>query len=333
MPDGKKICVVGPGRMGIGISTALLLSNRGYSIELVDLKERDQGREFDALNRAKKEIESNLNLLSDLGESSVPPTQLMECLSLTKGLEKGMTQCDFVFEALPEKPEIKKSFVLKIEPLVNPKTIVCSATSTIDLETFWEVASRPENIITTHWLNPAFIIPLVEIAVGEKTSKWVAEKTKELLIEVGKTPITLRNSPGFVLPRIQTAAMNEAIRILDEGVATAEDIDTAIKAGFGFRLAVLGLIEFIDLGGVDILYHAGNFLYTALGQPQFEPLESVNKKMERGEIGPKAGKGFFDYSKVNVESMFKNRYKGFVELLNLVRDSHVLDFQGGIKEE
>jgi 3-hydroxybutyryl-CoA dehydrogenase len=333
MGDKKRICIVGPGRMGIGISTAILLSNLDYKIELIDLKDREPGREFEVLNRAKYEIESNLNLLKDLGELSVSPNQLIENLFLGRCLEKVAAPCEFVFEALPEKPEIKQRFISGIEPLLNEKTIVASATSTINLDTFWEVAKRPQNIITTHWLNPAFIIPLVEISIGEKTSKWVAEKTREFLIDVGKIPVTLRNSPGFILPRIQAAAMNEAVRILEEGVATAEDIDTAIKAGFGFRLAVLGLIEFIDLGGADILYHAGNYLYKAFGHPQFKPPESVIDKMEKGEIGPKTGKGFFDYSRVDIESMFENRYKGFLELLNLIRHSQVLNFKGGIEEK
>jgi 3-hydroxybutyryl-CoA dehydrogenase len=316
--------------MGIGISTAILLADRGYRIELIDLKEREQGREFEALNRAREEIASNLLLLKDLGEFSTSSDLLMENIRLTKGLEKGVAGCDILFEALPEKPEIKQHFISDIEPLVSEKTIIASATSTINLDTFWEVASRPENIITTHWLNPAFIIPLVEISIGETTAGWAGEKIKAFLSEVGKIPVTLKNSPGFILPRIQTAAMNEAVRILEEGVATAEDIDTAMKAGFGFRLAVLGVIEFIDLGGVDILYHASNYLFNALGQPQFKLLESVDKKMKDGEIGPKTGKGFFDYSKVNVEAMFENRYKGFLELLNLVKGSEVLSFHGGI---
>ncbi len=333
MGDKKRICIVGPGRMGIGISTAILLSNLDYKIELIDLKDRESGREFEVLNRAKYEIESNLNLLKDLGELLVSPSQLMENLFLGRCLEKVAAPCEFVFEALPEKPEIKQRFISGIEPLLNEKTIVASATSTINLDTFWEVAKRPQNIITTHWLNPAFIIPLVEISIGEKTSTWVADKTREFLIDVGKIPVTLRNSPGFILPRIQAAAMNEAVRILEEGVATAEDIDTAIKAGFGFRLAVLGLIEFIDLGGADILYHAGNYLYKAFGHPQFKPPESVIDKMEKGEIGPKTGKGFFDYSRVDIESMFENRYKGFLELLNLIRNSQVLNFKGGIEEK
>ena len=333
MTERKNICIVGSGRMGIGIATAILLSNRGYRIELVDLKERDPGEEQTALNGARDQIRANLELLEELGELAAPASRLMEDLDLTKGLEGGLKQCAIVFEALPERTEIKQDFVSRIELLVDNETIIASATSTINLDTFWQVSARPQNIITAHWLNPAFIIPLVEIAIGEKTSQRVADETKAFLLDVGKVPVILRNSPGFILPRIQAAAMNEAVRILDEGVTTPEDLDTAIKAGFGFRLAVLGLIEFIDLGEVDILYHASNFLFDALGQPQFKLLDSIKKKMEAGEIGPKTGKGFFEYSNVNVESMFEDRYKGFLELLNLVRHSKVLRFEGGIRPD
>ena len=330
MTGKKNICIVGAGRMGIGISTAILMADCGYTIELVDMKGRKSGQEYKTLESAKKEIKSNLKLLKGLGEITLSPENMMANLKLTHGLENGLLKSEIVFEALPEKPEIKQHFITLIEPVIDEESIIASATSTISLDTFWEVSSRPENLIITHWLNPAFIIPLVEISIGNKTSDRIAQKTKAFLTEVGKVPVTLKNSPGFILPRIQTAAMNEAVRILDEGIASAEDIDTAVKAGFGFRLAVLGLIEFIDLGGVDILYHASNYLYAALGQPQFKLLESINQKMINNEIGPKTGKGFFDYANVNTESMFRNRYIGFLELLNLVKRSKALSFRGGI---
>jgi len=318
--------------MGIGIATALLLSERPYTVELVDVKDRVPGKELEALTKAKQKIASNLELLRDLGWLSSSTDELMSHLRLARGLEEVPGKCEFLFEALPEEPQTKQNFIRNIEPFTSQKTIIASATSTIDLDTLCKVSLRPANLITTHWLNPAFIIPLVEISVGEKTSNWVAEKTKSFLLEVGKVPVTLKSSPGFILPRIQAAAMNEAVRILEEGVASAEDIDTAMKAGFGFRLAVLGLIEFIDLGGVDVLYHASNYLYDALGRPHFRPPDSVKSKMKKKEIGPKTGKGFFDYSNVNVESMFKKRYRGFLELLELVKHSKVLDFYGGIEK-
>lgn len=332
MREEKKIGIIGPGRMGVGIATAVLSSDHGHSITMIDLKERAPGEEYEALNRAKEAITNNLTLLQNLEEFSTPLSKIDKYLKLSNKIESEIVNCDIIFEALPEKPEIKKKFINKIEPILNEAAIIASATSTINLETFWEVSQRPERIITAHWLNPAFIIPLVELSVGEKTSERTVEEMKAFLIELGKIPVILKDNPGFIVPRIQTAAMNEAVRIVEEGVATAEDVDTAIKAGFGFRLAVLGLMEFIDLGGVDILFHAGNFLNEKLSGNHYKPPKSILDKVRNGEVGPKTGKGFFDYSNIDIESMFNDRYKGFFELLNLVKHSQVLNFEGGIRK-
>jgi len=299
---------------------------------MLDVKEREKGQEHRALRQAKEQIESNLKLLSQLGEIKVEPSQAMGRISFHSGYDEILRDCSIVFEALPEKPALKQGFVEHIEPLLDRKAIIASATSTIDLATFCRVASVPERIVTAHWLNPAFIIPLVEVSVSEKTARWAEERMKRFLMEVGKIPVIVKDSPGFIVPRIQVAAMNEAVRILEEGIATAEDIDTAIKAGFGFRLAVLGLIEFIDLGGLDILYHASHFLFDRFKQEQYKPMASVVEKMKKGEIGPRTGRGYFDYSGVDAASMFRSRYEGFLELLNLVRHSQTLSFQGGIRK-
>ena len=328
----EKVTIAGSGRMGVGIATALLLADRGLRVILLDLKKRTPEEEYDALKSAQEKIQSNLNLLKDLGELQAQPQQVMKNLSLSRVPEDAVADSFILFEALPEKREIKQDFITSVEPFLREKTIVASATSTINLETFCEVSSRPEYIITAHWLNPAFIIPLIEISTGPKTSQWVEERAKKFFLEMGKIPVVIKDSPGFIVPRIQTAAMNEAVRVVEEGVASPEDVDTAIKAGFGFRLAVLGLIEFIDLGGLDILYFASKFLYDKLGQSQYEPMKSVVEKMEKGEIGPRSGKGFFDYSSVDRGAMFDRRYRGFLELLNLVRSSEFLEFKGGIRD-
>lgn len=333
MTENRRVAIVGAGRMGIGIATAVLLSNTGCRVALVDVKERKRGEENEALDRARAEIGSNLNLLRELGvfEGSAEP--LVAALSMHRELGEAVSGCDFVFEAIPEKPDLKQALIARMEPLLNDDTIISSATSTMNLSTFWEVAGKPERIVTAHWLNPAFIIPLVEVSTGEKTSAEAAEKVRRFLIQIGKIPVMIKDSPGFIVPRIQVAAMNEAVRIVEEGVASPEDVDTAIKAGFGFRLAVLGLIEFIDLGGLDILFHASRFLYGKFGRDQYRPLRSIVEKMEKGEVGPRSGKGFYDYSTVDREAMFMNRYKGFVELLRLINRSQSLTLRGGIREK
>jgi 3-hydroxybutyryl-CoA dehydrogenase len=185
-------------------------------------------------------------------------------------------------------------------------------------------------VVSAHWLNPAFLIPLVEVSHGEKTHEWASARMCDFLRSIGKIPVKMKTSPGFIVPRIQAAAMNEAIRILEEGVTTAEEIDTAIKAGFGFRLAVMGLIEFVDLGGVDILFHAGEYLHNRLGGDQFKPPQLVREKMAREEMGPRTGKGFYDYKDVDTRKLFNEKYIGFAELLHLYERSKYLNFAGGI---
>ena len=331
MRDGKKICIVGPGRMGVGIVTAILLANRGHAVTLLDTKARKPGREMAALSKALNDIRDNLILLGELGLWKGDAGQACTGIGVSRDLTD-VSQASFVFEALPEKVDLKKDFFAKIGDLIDEAAVVASATSTFHLRVFLDVCSKPGNIVTAHWLNPAFLIPLVEIAYVEKTHPRAVERTQAFLRYIGKIPVTMKSSPGFIVPRIQVAAMNEAVRILEEGVTTAEEIDTAIKAGFGFRLGVMGLMEFIDLGGLDILAHAGNYLHSALGGNHYKPPDLVSEKMRSNEVGPRTGKGIFDYANVDTSAMFQQKYRGFVELLNLYRQSAVLRFIGGIQE-
>jgi 3-hydroxybutyryl-CoA dehydrogenase len=316
--------------MGVGIATAVLMADRGHKVTLIDTKTRETGRENDALNRAHAEVEANLSLLDELGllRGNVPA--LAGHLDVTGMMEEGLAGCSYVFEALPEVVAVKQTFYKKIGLLASAETVVASATSTFHLDVFWEVCARPENVISAHWLNPAFLIPLVEVGYGEKTSAQAIGRMSDFLRDIGKIPVKLRTSPGFIVPRIQAAAMNEAVRILEEGVATAEEIDTAIKAGFGFRLGVMGLIEFVDLGGVDILFHAGEYLYNTLSGNHFKPPKLVKEKMDKAQMGPRSGKGFYDYDGVDARELFNRRYRGFIELLRLYERSEYLNFAGGI---
>jgi 3-hydroxybutyryl-CoA dehydrogenase len=326
------IAVVGPGRLGVGIVTAILLADQGHRVTLIDTKKREAGSELNALESALAQVEDNLSLLGTFGLFKGDPGPVCSKVNLSVDTA-GIGTCSYIFEALPEKVDIKKEFFAAIGPLMDDESIVASATSTFHLDLLTEACSKPGNIVIAHWLNPAFLIPLVEIAHGELTHPWVVEQTQAFLSGIGKIPVKMKSSPGFIVPRIQVAAMNEAVRMLEEGVTTAAEIDTAIKAGFGFRLAVLGLIEFIDLGGVDILSHAGNYLHSALGADHYKPPELVAQKMRDGEVGPRSGKGFFDYSGVDTAAMFQQRYAGFVELLNLYKKSSALSFTGGVAQE
>ena len=173
----------------------------------------------------------------------------------------------------------------------------------------------PRRFLNVHWLNPAYLIPLVEISPGKATDPAIIAQVKTLLEGIGKVPVVCAATPGFIVPRIQALAMNEAARMVEEGVASAEDIDKAIRYGFGFRYAVLGLLEFIDWGGGDILYYASRYLEGALGSDRYRAPEVISRNMREGRIGLRTGAGFLDYSGLDVDAYREQRLATLVDLL------------------
>jgi len=159
----------------------------------------------------------------------------------------------------------------------------------------------------------------VELSPSAETDPAVATRMKALLHATGKVPVICTARPGYIVPRIQALAMNEAARMVEEGVASAEDIDTAIKYGFGFRFAVLGILEFIDWGGGDILYYASRYLSQALGNERYAAPEIVKRNMREGRIGLTTRKGFLDYEALDLESYRRERLKAFVAMLGFLR--------------
>jgi 3-hydroxybutyryl-CoA dehydrogenase len=158
-------------------------------------------------------------------------------------------------------------------------------------------------------------VPLVELSPGVRTRPEVTAKLKALLESIGKVPVVCAPRPGYIVPRIQALAMNEAARMVEEGVATAEEIDRAIKYGFGFRFAVLGMLEFIDWGGGDILYYASRYLTKALDSERYAAPAIVERNMHEGRIGLRTGQGFLDYANLDVDAYRRERLAAFVAML------------------
>ncbi len=313
----NRIIIIGPGRMGLGIGLAFALKN--VQVRIVDGKER-LFEEYERVQKnAKEELYSNLKFLKKVGYLKGDLKKVMSNISFSYGINKENLEGDFIFEAIPEKPNLKIELFKKISPYVHRKTILASATSTIDLKTLKRGFIYPDKLLITHWLNPAFIIPLVEIAFSNETDPHSIQHMKNLLKKIGKVPVVLKDSPGFIIPRIQAVAMNEAVRILEEGVATPEDIDRAIKTGFGFRLCAFGLLEFIDMGGLDILYYADDFLHSAFKSERFKVPKLIKEKMEKGETGPRTGKGIYEYKDVEIKTLFERKYRDLIKLLRFVK--------------
>ena len=206
-----------------------------------------------------------------------------------------------VFEGVPEVVDLKREVLAAASKCVGPDVIIASTTSTILVDDLSGAVEHPERFLNVHWLNPAYLIPLVEISPGAATDPAVIAQVKALLEGIGKVPVVCAATPGFIVPRIQALAMNEAARMVEEGVASAEDIDKAIRYGFGFRYAVLGLLEFIDWGGGDILYYASRYLEGALRQ---RPLSRA-----RGDLAQHARRPHRHAHRRRLPRLFRPRYR------------------------
>jgi 3-hydroxybutyryl-CoA dehydrogenase len=175
--------------------------------------------------------------------------------------------------------------------------------------------TRPQRFLNAHWLNPAHLMPLVELSVGSETAPDVTKRVRAILTSLGKVPVVCSASPGYIVPRVQALAMNEAARLVEEGVASAEDVDTAVRVGFGLRFAVLGLLEFIDWGGNDILYYASGHLSRTIDAQRFRAPTIIERNMRSGRNGVREGEGFYDYKDVDVGAYRAERLERFVRLI------------------
>jgi 3-hydroxybutyryl-CoA dehydrogenase len=290
----NRVAVLGPGRIGRQIALAFALG--GSRVSLVDVKDRPAGGAASVFADARREIRRDLMLMADEGVIQRGEAQpALDRIEEQTGLA-GIEGCGFVQEALPELLDVKREMLARVSAIVSREAIIASTSSTISPRHMADAVATAERFLVVHWLNPAHIIPLVEVVPGQATAPAVVAQTIAMLEKLGKVPVRCADSPGFIGPRMQALLMNEAVRLVEEGVATPEDVDRAFKAGMGFRYATIGIFEFIDWGGVDILHRASGFLARALGDDRFRAARLVEEKIARNELGPKTGRGFFDYA-------------------------------------
>lgn len=316
MRDKPVIAVVGAGRMGIGIAHVFAYS--GYRVRLLDARDRSSQETEQVLGSAERQVRETLAMLASLGvmgEDQVNPIMSRIGYFGMAQAQEALKDAGVVFEAVPEVMEIKRGIFGLISSLAEEKALIASTTSTFLSDNLAAFVTSPERFMNTHWLNPAYLIPLVEVSPAEGTGFAEVEAMVSLLEAAGKVPVKCAASPGFIVPRIQALAMNEAARLAEEGVASPEDIDKATRVGFGLRFAVLGLLEFIDWGGGDILYYADNYLKDALKTDRYEPPEIIVSNMESGRTGLRTGKGFYDFTGLDVDSYRRETIKKFADLL------------------
>src|SRR6202165_1914512 len=310
------IACLGAGRMGRGIAVAFAYA--GHAVIMIDVKARS-AEQFAALeSEALGEIRKTLATLARfglLGEADVETVVARVSVVPAQDMANVLGGAGIVFEGVPEVVDLKREVLALASKCVGPEIIIASTTSTILVDDLSGAVDHRERFLNVHWLNPAYLIPLVEISPGAATDLAVVAGVKALLEGIGKVPVVCAATPGFIVPRIQALAMNEAARMVEEGVASAEDIEKAIRYVFGFRYAVLGLLEFIDWGGGDILYYASRYLEGALGSDRYRAPEVISRNMRDGRIGLRTGSGFLDYSGLDVDAYREQRLAALVEML------------------
>ncbi|HKR88809.1 MAG TPA: 3-hydroxybutyryl-CoA dehydrogenase [Phenylobacterium sp.] len=314
--EAPRIGAVGAGRMGRGIATAFAIAGR--PVTLIDLRPRDTASaaalEAAALGAVVQDIAFlvRLGLMDDAAAKRAAGRVAFAPLAKAGD---AIAACEVLFEGVAETVEAKAGCFAVIAEHAQADAIIASTTSTIDAETLAPLVPGRERFLNAHWLNPAHLMPLVEVSPAASTSASVVDAMRELLVSIGKVPVVCKSSPGYIVPRIQALAMNEAARMVEEGVGSAEDIDTAVRVGFGLRFAVLGLLEFIDWGGGDILHHASTFLSKSLDPARFAAPAIIDRNMKEARRGLQDGVGFYAYDGVDLDAYRAARMSDFVGML------------------
>lgn len=291
-----RFAAVGAGRMGRGIAIAFAYA--GHRISLIDLRQRSEDAWQRLRDEARAEIEASLAGLAQLGVldarqigSIAARVDFVDAAAAPQAL----AAAELVFEGAPETMEAKREAFEQLNRHCRDDAILTSTTSSILVTQLAALVRLPARFLNMHWLNPAYVIPVVELSCHPGTDAGVLARTKALMEEIGKLPVVCGASPGYIVPRLQALVMNEAARMIEEGAATAEEIDKATRYGLGLRFAALGVVEFIDFGGCDILHHASREMSASLDAGRYTAPAIVGRMVEEGRLGLKSGSGFYDY--------------------------------------
>lgn len=311
-----KIAILGLGRMGRGIAEAYAFA--GQAVLMVDAKPRAPDDFARLADEVRDELANDLAFLASIGVGSVG--KIDEALARVEIVDREtaetrLGEADIHYECVPETSTAKASLFGWACAHAASDAVMASTSSTMAVDDLAAMGTNAARFVNAHWLNPAMLMPLVEVARGAASSEASVARLVASLEAIGKAPVVMRNSPGYIVPRIQALAMNEAARLAEEGVAPVEEIDRAIRLGFGIRYAVLGMLEFIDFGGNDILYYASDYLSKTVDPRRYATPAIVSENMARGRNGMRDGAGHYDWAGIDVADYRRERLGAFVALL------------------
>jgi 3-hydroxybutyryl-CoA dehydrogenase len=298
--DIKCVAVIGAGTMGHSI--AQVFAQAGIETHLVDLKE-------DVLENALRMIKANMKTLVEHGlieEDRIPV--ILDDIHPTTDLAEGCRNADFILEAVVEVPDIKKDVFAKMEALASEKAILASNTSSLDIFNIVEL-KRPERMVVTHWFAPPHIIPLVEVVPGPATAPEVLDISARLMEKVGKKPVVMKKFvPSYIVNRLQQVIGFTVMDMINNDLATPEDIDLAVKASLGIRLPIVGVVQTFDFTGLDLVQ---DVIKGLLGQaPPF-----IADRVRKGHLGAKSSRGIYDYGNRSEEEILHTRDDRYLSIL------------------
>lgn len=321
----NSLAVIGAGTMGHGI--AQVFAQAGLQVALTD---SDAG----VLGKAIHRIQTNLETCLGRSPASVDGDRVATVLAritVASNLADAVSQADFVVEAVFEDLDVKHEVLRQLEEHCPAHAIITSTTSSYCVRDLASVLGHPERFLVTHFWNPPYVIPVVEVMPGDHSSAEAVEITLALLEKAGKVPALVKKDvAGFVGNRLQHALRREAIAIVAQGIASPEDVDLISRLSFGLRLPVVGPLETVDLGGLDLTQAIQTYLLPELDRST-DPQQLIRDKVARGELGAKAGKGFYDWSPARAAKVIRQRDEALLEMVEWLRSRGFLRTPSGQK--
>jgi 3-hydroxyacyl-CoA dehydrogenase len=297
-PAVRRAAVIGTGTMGPGMGA--VLARAGIAVAMYDVSE-------EALDRAQTGVGLAEGVLGQLATPHVEGGSIRYTADLADALE----DVDFVFEAVPEKLEIKHDVFRNLERHVAADTILASNTSGIPITKIAEGCENPDRVVGTHWSNPPHLIPMIEVIPGARTSEETVDAAVALVGRIGYEAVVEREVPGFVENRILYAIMREAVDLVDRGIIDADGMDRCVRWGIGYKLAVIGPMELLDMAGLDIYQAVGSYLNQDLSNST-EVSKTITDRTAEGKLGMKTGEGLYEYTPERIDQLRAERARKLV---------------------
>ncbi|HUK45044.1 MAG TPA: 3-hydroxyacyl-CoA dehydrogenase NAD-binding domain-containing protein [Gaiellaceae bacterium] len=294
----KRAAVIGTGTMGPGMGA--VLARAGMEVTLYDVSEEALGRAADGVKLAE-------SVLDQFGTEQVEGGGI----SFVGDLAEALDGAELVAEAVPERLELKHEVFAKFEELAPEDAILASNTSGIPITKIAENCARPENVVGMHWSNPPHVIPMIEVIPGERTSPETTATAVALVERIGYEAVVEGEVPGFVENRILYAIMREAVDLVDRGIIDADGMDRCVRWGIGYKLAVIGPMELLDMAGLDIYQAVGSYLNKDLCNGT-EVSKTITDRTAAGKLGMKTGSGLYDYTPERINELRAMRARKLV---------------------